>query len=394
MNSKQRIPVTMYHGIGDPLPGWLWGHLITPPSLFEKQITLLREKGYSFLDLDEYRDVKAAGKAGVERQVVLTFDDGYLDNWVYAYPLLKKLGARGTIYVNPDFIDPGETPRPNLEDYWEGRCGRADLKSHGFLNRAELRALHASGVMIIASHSNTHTWYPCGPEIVDFHRPGLDTPWLAWNARPERKPFYLTEDQSGFVPWGTPIFTHGRALGIRRCHPDPGLTAAATAFVQAHGGEGFFDRPDWRARLENALPKDGQDPGWETPAEQEARFRDEIIGSKTTLEKLLNGPVEHFCWPGGAYCEESWSIAETAGYRTLCITRRDPERWREDRPEYVLRIGSGDLVFTPRGRFRTHDPRILYLICEQERGAADPRWEMRLRKFLTMARSGFRPDQT
>lgn len=382
----------MYHGIGTPPRGWLWRHLITPPELFEKQIKLLQNTGYDFLGLDEYRDIKASGQAGRKPQVVLTFDDGYLDNWVFAYPLLKKLGARGTIYVNPDFIDPGEKARPNLEDYWEGRCGPADLQSHGFLNRAELRALHAAGVMTIASHSNTHTWYPCGQEIVDFHRPGLDTPWLAWNARPDRKPFYLTEDQSGFVPWGTPIFTNGRALGIRRCFPSAELTEAAVAYVREHGGAYFFAKPDWRTRLEAALPTDTPEPVLETPEQQESRFREEIIGSKEALETLLGDSVDHFCWPGGAYCKKSWKIAESAGYRTLCITRRDPRRWQEDRPEYVLRIGSGDLLFTPRGRFRTNDPRILYLLCEQERGAADPRWEMRLRKLLTMVKAGFHPD--
>ena len=47
--------------------------------------------------------------------------------------------------------------------------------------------------MDIQSDTMTHTWHFCGDEIIDFHHPGNNKyPWLFWNARPERKSFYLT----------------------------------------------------------------------------------------------------------------------------------------------------------------------------------------------------------
>jgi peptidoglycan/xylan/chitin deacetylase (PgdA/CDA1 family) len=44
--------------------------------------------------------------------------------------------------------------------------------------------------------------------------------------------------------------------------------------------------------------------------------RDEIVESKLTLEKILNKPVEHFCYPNGDYTEREVSYVEEAGYRS------------------------------------------------------------------------------
>ena len=298
---------------------------------------------------------------------MLTFDDGYLDNWVFAYPLLKREGWRGTVYVNPDFIDPGETPRPNLEDVWSGRCAREDLQVHGFLNRAELRILHESGVLEIGSHSMSHTSYPVSSEIVDYHRPRLDTPWMSWNARPDRKFAYLQEDQAEFVPWGHPVHAHGRSLGVRRYLPDPHLAEVTTAVV-AESGPGFFAQADWRKRLDAVAAPLAEQGRYESDEEMVARFEREILEAKTILEELLGAQVDHFCWPGGAYDEDSWPVIEKAGHRTICIARKDQARWQSEDPRFVRRIGcSNEITFQGR-RYRTDDPVFLLLACETELG--------------------------
>ncbi len=345
----------MYHSVGPSVPDWIWNTLTIDVELFEKQLLALKRSGYRSISLDELRDIQANGTAGSDRVVALTFDDGYLDNWVAAYPLLKREGWQGTIYVNPDFIDPGEEPRPTLEDVWAGRCSLDDLQWHGFLNRAELKLLQESGVMVIASHSMTHTWYPTGPEVVDSHRPDLTTPWLAWNARPERKFAYLTEDQTEFVPFGTPIHRHGRALGIRRFFPD------------------------------------AADGRYETDEEMQDRFRHEIFESRRILQELTDSEVAHFCWPGGAYCDESWPLAEEAGYTTICVARKDLSRWQSDDPRLVRRIGCANIVTTVGGAYWTRDPMLLLLACEVELGHSWKRWPMRLRKLAAAARAGFSP---
>src|SRR5690554_3420629 len=93
------------------------------------------------------------------KQIVLTFDDGYLDNWVYAYPLLKKYKLKATIFVNPEFVDTSEKVRPTIEDVWKGKKEGGALVSLGFLNWEEIKTLDGSGVMEIQSHSMSHDFY-------------------------------------------------------------------------------------------------------------------------------------------------------------------------------------------------------------------------------------------
>jgi Polysaccharide deacetylase len=390
MNPAPSIPIVMYHTVGRPLDDWLWSDLTISDTLFEKQIRLLKAKGYRSLSLDEVHSIQSDGRAGTERHVALTFDDGYLDNWVFAYPILKREGWRGTVYVNPEFIDPGETPRPNLEDVWAGRCGMEDLQVHGFLNRAELRLLNDSGVLEVGSHSMSHTWYPTGPEIVDFHRPGLSTPWLAWNARPDRKFAYLTEDQSGFTPYGHPIHAHGRSLGIRRYLPDPMQLEKTTALVAANGGEMFFADQGWRQTLMEAAAPFAETGRYESDQEMATRLAAEINDARDLLEELLAAPVLHFCWPGGAYRQESWTALEKSDYRTICIARSDHRRWQGDDPRCLRRIGCSDQFTFMGRRFPTSDPTFLLLACEVSLGRDWKKWPLRLRKLGVASAAGFR----
>ncbi|WP_073962076.1 polysaccharide deacetylase family protein, partial [Acinetobacter baumannii] len=65
-----------------------------PPEKFEQLLQLLTRKGAIFCfvsELEQYRNQKNV--------VALSFDDGFMDNYLYAYPLLKKYNAKATIYL-------------------------------------------------------------------------------------------------------------------------------------------------------------------------------------------------------------------------------------------------------------------------------------------------------
>lgn len=64
---------------------------VTPEKL-EEIIVLLKENGFSFLFEDEYQKSKA-------KQIILTFDDGYTDNYLFAYPILRKHGVKASINI-------------------------------------------------------------------------------------------------------------------------------------------------------------------------------------------------------------------------------------------------------------------------------------------------------
>ena len=92
------IPILMYHKINpDPCAGGLG--LRVPPAKFAEQMEYLARHGYQTVSLAEAAAwIKGEGKLPA-RPVVLTFDDGYLDNYQYAFPVLKKYGFTATVFV-------------------------------------------------------------------------------------------------------------------------------------------------------------------------------------------------------------------------------------------------------------------------------------------------------
>ncbi|WP_298690874.1 polysaccharide deacetylase family protein [uncultured Sulfuricurvum sp.] len=68
----------------------------------EKFITDLKSQGYEFISLDILHEILQKGK-DVEKQIVFTLDDGYLDNYTHAYPIFKKHNVPFTIYITTSF---------------------------------------------------------------------------------------------------------------------------------------------------------------------------------------------------------------------------------------------------------------------------------------------------
>ncbi|HEU4929197.1 MAG TPA: polysaccharide deacetylase family protein [Candidatus Krumholzibacteria bacterium] len=88
------IPVLMYHSIGRVLPDWHWALLTLVASTFESHLIALSKGGYTTVGLPELFDYVSGRCTLPKRTLVLTFDDGYLDNWTHAVPLLRKYGLR------------------------------------------------------------------------------------------------------------------------------------------------------------------------------------------------------------------------------------------------------------------------------------------------------------
>src|SRR5690606_34218981 len=86
MSARANVPVLMYHHVS-PSPGMV----TTSPARFEQHIAWLRREGWSALTADEFAG-HLAGRPVPPKSVLITFDDGYLDNWLYAHPILQRHG--------------------------------------------------------------------------------------------------------------------------------------------------------------------------------------------------------------------------------------------------------------------------------------------------------------
>lgn len=79
-------------------------YLKLPPDLLEKLILMYQKAGFEFISLDTLYQ-KIVNKHSSKPFVVFTLDDGYIDNYTIAYPILKKYNVPFCIYVATDFPD-------------------------------------------------------------------------------------------------------------------------------------------------------------------------------------------------------------------------------------------------------------------------------------------------
>ncbi len=355
---RNPVPVLTYHSVGNIRDDWDWSILTHPWQTFEDQMAALKSAGYRAIDLPSLHLHNSGQSELTGRVVALTFDDGYLDNWVYAVPLMRKYGMMGTVVVNPEFVHPGDDVRPTLQDVWDGKCHIDDLQTSGFMTWAELKAASDQGVLLAESHALTHTWYPTGPTVVDFHYPGDHRYWLDWNTDPTRKPRYLDDVAASSVPAGTPIYEHDKSLQARRYEPDQGETDAVLRAVR-DAGEGFFERPDWREQLYSTLEHyratHGVHGTYESDQDRLDRYRHELTESKRLIEAHVGKPADVLIWPGGGNEPASVEIAASVYKMTTRPTRDAGGRkncFGED-PGRFTRIGSpyieiaGDAIYVP-----------------------------------------------
>lgn len=102
----KKIPVLLYHHIlkdeDIKANGWESNDSIISVESFKEQMDYLHDNGYKTATLDELQGFIDETIELPKKTVVITFDDGYLSNAVYAYPIMKEYGFKGTIFMRGD----------------------------------------------------------------------------------------------------------------------------------------------------------------------------------------------------------------------------------------------------------------------------------------------------
>ncbi len=91
------VPIVMYHFIlADTSRS---GDYIITPAQFEADLKYLQEKGYHTVVMSDLINYVHYGTPLPEKPVVLSFDDGYYNNYLYAYPLLQQYNMKAVISI-------------------------------------------------------------------------------------------------------------------------------------------------------------------------------------------------------------------------------------------------------------------------------------------------------
>lgn len=320
--SLRKIPVIYYHSVGPKLKNWKRNYLTIETGNFEEHLKYYKEN-YTVISLNEYYEIRAGRLMSPKNPLVLTLDDGYLDNWVWGYPLLKKYDLKATIFVSPEFVDTNEIVRPNLEDVWNGSAKLQDLNNHGFMSWQEMILMERSGLIDIQSHTMTHTKYFVSGKIKDFHHPGADSLYPAGNLYPEQKPFHISNEKfEKLIPYGTPFFEEKSSVIAKRAAINPEFNEACIkALSSINFSEYTFSDAQKKIRTvyDLFLKKDAIVLNKETNEQLCSRIKYEVAESKRIIESRLNKKVDFLSWPHGDNSAEAHHIAMSCGYKATTI---------------------------------------------------------------------------
>jgi peptidoglycan/xylan/chitin deacetylase (PgdA/CDA1 family) len=105
-----QIAILMYHRIAPENDSWLKNNRSTKPlnpKIFDAQLSYI-SKNYEILSLEKLTQYIRERKPLPKKAIVVTFDDGYKDNYLYAYPILKKYNIPSTVFLPTGHIGTGK----------------------------------------------------------------------------------------------------------------------------------------------------------------------------------------------------------------------------------------------------------------------------------------------
>lgn len=272
MPLRSRVVILMYHRVietsSDP-----W-NLCVAPKHFAEHLKILQQN-YRVLSLhDLLRSLKNTRLP--KRGVVLTFDDGYADNFWNAKPLLEKYEIPATVFVASGSVDGN--------GFWWDELERAVLQQGKLPKSLKLNVQGRSYEWPTTNSSERRNVYMAVHQILQplstFDRNQVLTELFVW----------ANIDQTG-------------CLDCRALTTNELIQLSESEFIDI--GAHTMTHP-----LLSAMSKSGQ-------------FT-EIAGSRQKLEEVLATRVDTFSYPYGKYNSETVDIVKAAGFRMALTTETNP----------------------------------------------------------------------
>lgn len=147
------IPVVMYHHVSP-----VGKELNVTPEILEDHLKVLRQKGWKTLRGDEFLYFLQS-KEIPRKCVLLTFDDGFVDNYLFAYPLLNKYKMKAMLFAATAFIEDIDIKRDYFiplthKESW--RLALTERRSEVMCTWNELKEMEVSELFDIQSHGHSH----------------------------------------------------------------------------------------------------------------------------------------------------------------------------------------------------------------------------------------------
>jgi peptidoglycan/xylan/chitin deacetylase (PgdA/CDA1 family) len=282
--NRRKVIVLWYHGICDDNFSLSHGYddrFITKSS-FREQMEYLKNKGYTFMNMTQFINT-IKNKGDFNKNVILTFDDGFKNVIKNAYPIMKEYNAKGCFYVVSDNTGSntllwsdyvGITIRNQKQgNFWFDFKG--EKYTYPLTNEKSYK--HAINDIKGKLRSITHK------EMLEYLKQFLDN-------QKENLP-----EELSLASWDELKELNADVLEIgshTKTHPNC------------------------------------------TNLTDYADLEDEILHSKKDIEKIIGREVKHFCYPAGSYNDRVLDEVKTSGYQSAVTI----ERGFVDRNSNIFRL--------------------------------------------------------
>ncbi|MGB7537429.1 MAG: polysaccharide deacetylase family protein [Anaerolineales bacterium] len=297
MAFRPRAVILLYHRVAAPKIDPL--RLSTSPEHFEDHLAVI-QKDYTPLRLADLAAAHAARRIP-GRAVVITFDDGYADNLRTAAPLLRRFGARATVFV-------------------AGACLQGKPFFYDELEEILLLATRLPKTLRITIDGAAHEW-----EFGDWaRRPKTpDEAYWKWNMESAADPtprHRCYRELFGLLRGATPAARSRAMLALRK---------AAAIGMDSPGANRLMTKTEIRkAAMDGTLELGAHTLSHPAlnrmaPGDQ----REEIVSGKRMLESAAGMPVRAFAYPYGSPWDVSLTtvrLAREAGFSAACANTPAP----------------------------------------------------------------------
>ena len=138
------VPILAYHSISrDSVPGFR--EFVLSPDLFSRHLDFISREGYTTITVSSLASAMLMPRRELpEKPLLLTFDDGFVDFYTQAFPVMKQYRMTGTLFVPTAYV--GKT---------SGWLVKETATDRYMLDWEQLREISASGIEC-GAHSHTH----------------------------------------------------------------------------------------------------------------------------------------------------------------------------------------------------------------------------------------------